>query len=414
MPSASIHVRALAAAGAALACAAAALPAWAQASGDYQIIAAESAIVGHHLTRTAATVQVGSDPLNRFEMVRVVRAEPPAHAQRGTILLLPPISAGFQNYEATADGDYAESFVAFFADRGYDVWGLSQRTQYLAAGACESGAADCTAMGSWGMATLLDDAGFVRAQIEAAHPGEKPAVGGVSLGSMAGIALIDAHPEDYAGAIFMEGAIYDADPADQAIAQGFCGLFDSLLSVGVYYDGQQLPGLKLLAQLATVDPRGPSPVPGFPAGFTNHQVFVGAMSAPGVGPLTPRPGYYFLAGDAQQDRFFYADDALARANVLAFVDYTALRMIRDVDCGLAGETTFTSRLADYHGPVFVNAGGHGFGPALLDTVERMTNARLTVNYVEAYGHMDHFFAADQRHVLEEPLLAWLRDEVFRR
>src|SRR5262249_3288656 len=150
--------------------------------------------------------------------------------------------------------------------------------------------------------TLLDDAGFVRAQIAAIHPSERPAVGGVSLGSIAGIAMINAHPDDYAGAILLEGAIYDANPADRAIAQGFCGLFDSLLALGVYYDGHQLPGLKLLASLATIDPQGPSPVPGFPAGFTNHQVFVGAMSAPGIGPLTPRPGYYFLAGDAVQDR----------------------------------------------------------------------------------------------------------------
>jgi len=412
MPTSPVPSRVLVAAGAALACVAAAAPTWAQSSGGYQIVESQTSIVGRHLSRTASTVQVGADPINRFEMVRVVRAEIPAEALRGTLLILPPISAGFENYEVDEDGGYDDSFAAFFADRGYDVWGLSQRTHGLVAGSCESGAVDCTAMGSWGMQTLLDDAGFVRQQIVAIHPGERPAVGGVSLGSIAGVALVDAHPDDYAGAILLEGALYDEDPESRAIAQSFCGLFDSLLSVGVYYDGQQLPGMRMLAQLATIDPEGPSPVPGFPAGFTNHQVFVGAMSAPGVSPLTPRPGYFFLSGDAAQDVFTYANDAFARANMSTFSDYASLRMIRDVDCGLAGERTFTSNLASFRGPVFMNGGGHGFGPAMLDTVALMTSAQVTVNYVEQFGHMDHIFAFDHRSLTEEPLVAWLRDEVF--
>jgi len=400
--------------GAMLACVAFAPRARAQATsgpGGYQIIQSETSIVENRLLRTETTVQAGADPLDRFRMVRVVK-DIPAGALHGTLLLLPPVSAGFENYEVGDDGDYLRSFAGYFAERGYDVWGLSQRTEGLVAGACESGAADCAAMEAWGLQTLLDDAGFVRAQIEGAHPGDKPVVGGISLGSMAGIAMINAHPGSYAGALLLEGALHDDDAADRAITAQFCGQFEGLLAAGVYYEGQQLPGLKLIAGLATFDPQGLSPIPGFPPGFTNHQAFVAVMTNPGIGPITPRPGYYFLAGDPFQDRFFYANDALARANIAAFTDYMSIRMLRDIDCSLAGDATFTGALSGFHGPVFVNAGGHGFGPALLDTVALMTNATPTINFVEPFGHMDHYFAVHHRQLTEEPVARWLRDEVF--
>jgi pimeloyl-ACP methyl ester carboxylesterase len=267
-------------------------------------------------------------------------------------------------------------------------------------------------MGAWGLQTLLDDADFVRDLAAAAHPGKKPAVGGVSLGSIAGIALLDAHPHDYAGAFLLEGTLYQDDPGDRALAGAFCQQFDALLGMGVYYDGQGLPGLKLLATLATVDPHGPSPVPGVPAGFSNHQVLVATMNDPGIGPLTPRPGYSFMVGDPVEDVFFFADDTMARDNLLAFSDYTSIRMMRDIDCGLSGERTFTSNLGAFRGPVFVNGGGHGFGPAMLDTLALMTRAEITVNFEPEYGHMDQYFAVNHRELTEDPIEAWLREEVF--
>lgn len=375
---------------------------------EYHIVASATTAVGHHLTRTASIVQFGDDPVNRFEMVRVA---PRHRSHRGSLLLLPPVSSGFANYETGDEGDYSRSFAGFFAERGYEVWGLSQRTQLLVAGDCESGAVDCSAMAGWGLQTLLDDASWVRTRILAAHPGEDPVVGGVSLGSIASIALLDQHPHHYAGAILLEGTPYDEDPAVRAVTQVFCDTFTGALAAGVYYDDQQLPGMRMLAHLATVDPAGPSPVPPF-AGLSNHRAFVASMSAPGIGPITPRPGYAMLRGDPAEDAFFYGDDALARANMSSFVDYMALATVRDVDCSLAGDRTFTSHLERFHGPVFVNAGGHGFGPGMLDTLTLMSHAEPTVNYVEEYGHMDHFLNVDHRLVNEQPILDWLRHEVF--
>lgn len=376
----------------------------------YQIVGSESSTVAGDLTRTVTTVQVGSNPLDRFLITRV-RKSLPAGGHKGTLLLLPPLGSGFQNYEAAAGDDYSKSFAAFFAQRNSDVWGYSQRVQGLAAGTCESMAADCSVMAGWGLQTILDDVAFVRQQIEAAHPGERPVVGGLSLGSIAALATINAHPEEYAGAIAIEGTVYDTDPAVRAINAGFCSVFEAQLAGGVFYDGQNGPAFKLLSHLAEVDPEGLTPFPGFPPGFTNHRAWVAAMAAPPVSPTTPRPGYIFLAGNVAEDRFLYADEALVHANIRGFVDYVTTRSIRDLSCGLAGERTFNDNLHSFDGPVLMFAGGQGFASGMTDTAALLTSARVTMNYREEYGHVDHVFSTRHLQEVEHPILRWLQREV---
>jgi pimeloyl-ACP methyl ester carboxylesterase len=375
----------------------------------YQIIGTTSSSVADNTTRTVTTVQFGSNPLNRFLMTRV-RKDVPDNALRGTILLLPPLGSGFQNYEVGDNGNYDNSFAGFFAQRNYDVWGYSQRTQGLTAGSCESNTIDCSVMADWGVQTLVNDVAFVRQQIEAAHPGEKPVVGGLSLGSIGTIATINAHPGDYAGAILIEGTLYDEDPVVRNINANFCAVFEDLLTNGVFYDGQGLPGFKLISFLADVDPTGLTPFPGFPPGFTNHRVFVAAMTAPPLSPTTPRPGYQFLAGSVAEDRFFFVNEPLIHANIAVFVDYVANRTVRDVNCGLAGEQTFTNNLQSFNGPVIVFAGGTGFGTGMIDTANLMTSAEVTMNFRADYGHVDHVFSTNHLHEVEHTVLKWLKKE----
>ncbi|HWS90876.1 MAG TPA: hypothetical protein VN282_28155 [Pyrinomonadaceae bacterium] len=377
-------------------------PSYAQ---TYQVVGTQTSAVAGDLQKTVMTVQVGTNPLDRFLISRVTKSAGQAH--RGTLLLLPPLGSGFQNYEAVVGGDYGKSFAGFFARRGFDVWGYSQRVQGLTAGQCESGAVDCSAMAGWGLQTILDDVAFIRQQIEAAHPGERPFVGGLSLGSIASIAAINQDPEAYAGAILIDGSLYTSNPDTRATNAGFCSMFDGLLAAGVYYDGQQGPGFKLLSFLAATAPNDPTPLPGFPPGFSNHRAWVAAMSAPPVGPVTPRPGYAFLAGSVAEDRFFYADEALVHANIAGFVDYMAVRTIRDVSCSLAGDRTFSDNLGSFDGPVLMIAAGRGFGPEMLETKELMTNAEVTVEYNTDYGHVDHVFSTRHMQEAEHPILAWL-------
>ena len=375
----------------------------------YQIISTTSSNVSNNVTKTVKTVQVGSNPLNRFLMTRV-RKNIPNDDLKGTILLLPPLGSGFQNYEVGDGGDYEKSFAGFFARRNYDVWGYSQRVQEFTAGSCESNAIDCSVMADWGLQTIVDDVAFIRQQIEAAHPGEKPVVGGLSLGSIASIAMINAHPNDYAGAILIEGTLYDENTDVRNINASFCAAFDGLLAQGVFYDAQGIQGFKLVSHLAKVDPAGPTPLPGFPAGFTNHRAFVAAMSAPPLSPTTPRPGYQFLAGSVADDRFFFVNEPLIHASISVFVDYVANRTIRDVSCGLAGERTFSNNLHNFTGSVIVFAGGTGFGTSMTDTTNLMTSAEVTVNFRPEYGHVDHVFSNDHLHEVEHAVLKWLEEE----
>jgi pimeloyl-ACP methyl ester carboxylesterase len=286
----------------------------------YQVINTQTSAAGDDLSRTATTVQSGNNSLNRFTMTKVVKAGVPNEALQGAVLLLPPLGSGFQNYEAAENGDYNNSFAAFFARRNIVVFGYSPRQTGLTAGSCESGVIDCSPMADWGLETIGNDVEYIREQIGAQFPGLKVVIGGLSMGSVASLAALNEHPNDYAGAILIEGTIHDPDPAVRAINANFCSMFEGLLAAGVYYDGQNGPAIKALSQAAQTAPNAPTVFPGFPPGITNHQAFVLALSAPPVSPLTPRPGYYNLAGNFLEDRFFYANEALVHANLATFLD----------------------------------------------------------------------------------------------
>jgi pimeloyl-ACP methyl ester carboxylesterase len=379
----------------------------------YQTVSTVDSIVGGDLSRTVTTVQSGDNSLNRFQMTQVRKAGPPIEGFRGVIMLLPPLGSGFQNYEATENGDYNDSFVGFFARRNFIVFGYSPRQYALIAGQCESGALDCAPMADWGLATIGNDVAYIRQQIAAQFPGLKIVIGGLSMGSVASMATLNAQPNDYAGAILIEGTIHDPDANVRAINANFCSTWETLLAGGVYYDGQSGPGIKALSQAAQATPNAPNVFPGFPPGLTFHQAFVLALSAPPVSPLTPRPGYYNLAGSFVEDRFFFANEPLVHANLATFFDYTPIRSLRDLNCGLAGETTFTNNLGSFNGPVIMFAGGHGFGSAMFSTAQLLTSANVTINFKQEYGHVDYMFSNNHLHELEHPILTWLLQKPFK-
>jgi pimeloyl-ACP methyl ester carboxylesterase len=378
----------------------------------YQIINTQNSVVGGDLSKTVTTIQEGNNALDRFLMTEVSKPVPD-QAVRGAILLMPPLGSGFQNYEVGENGDYNNSFVAFFARRNFAVFGYSPRVHGLTAGSCESGAIDCSPMANWGMETIIDDATFIREQILLKYPGLKIVTGGLSMGSVVSLALLSAHPNDYAGAILIDGTIYDTDANVRAINANFCASFEAQLAAGVYYDGQSGPGFKLLNQLSQIAPNAPTMFPGFPPGITNHQAFVLALSAPPVSPLGPRPGYFNLAGNFLEDRFFFANEQLVHDNAAVFNDYTPTRAIRDLNCGLAGETTFTNNLGSFNGPAIMFSAGHGFGSAMFDTAQLMTSADVTINSRADYGHVDYVFSEIHRRELEHPILNWLLQKPFK-
>jgi len=83
------------------------------------------------------------------------------------------------------------------------------------------------------------------------------------------------------------------------------------------------------------------------------------------------------------------------------------RSLRDLNCGLAGETTFTNNLGSFTGPVIMFAGGHGFGSAMTDTAQLMSSATITMNSRADYGHVDYMFSTNHLQELEHPIFNWL-------
>jgi pimeloyl-ACP methyl ester carboxylesterase len=268
-------------------------------------------------------------------------------------------------------------------------------------------------MADWGLATIGSDVAFIRQQIGAQYPALQTVIGGLSMGSIASIAALSAHPNDYAGAILIEGTIHDPDANVRAANTNFCATWEALLAGGVYYDGQSGPGIKALSQAAQLAPNAPTVFPGFPPGITNHQAFILAVSAPPLSPLTPRPGYFQLAGSFVEDRLLYSNEPLVHANLATFLDYTPIRSLRDLNCGLAGETTFTSNLGSFNGPVIMFAAGHGFGSAMFSTAQLMTSASVTINFKQEYGHVDYMFNNNHLHELEHPILTGLIQKPFK-
>jgi pimeloyl-ACP methyl ester carboxylesterase len=378
----------------------------------YQTISTQNSIVADDLSKSVTTVQSGDNPLNRFLITEVRKAGVPIEALRGVIMFMPPLGSGFQNYEVGENGDYNNSLVAFFARRNFVFMGYTPRQHSLTAGSCESGAVDCSPMADWGLATITNDAAYIRQQIATQFPGLKTVIGGLSMGSIAAMAAINAQPNDYAGAILIEGTLHDPDATVRAINANFCSNWDALLAGGVFYDGQSGPAVKALSQLAQAAPNAPTVFPGFPPGLTNHQAFVLALSGPPLSPLAPRPGYYNLAGSVAEDRFFYANELLVHGNLATFFDYTPIRSLRDLNCGLAGETTFTNNLGSFTGPVIMFAGGHGFGSAMFSTAQLMSSASVTINFKQEYGHVDYPFAHNHDQQLEHPILTWLLQKPF--
>lgn len=362
----------------------------------------------HDLQRTVETVQAGPDTLDRFELYHVRRA---SHAPlRRAILLAPPLGTGFQFYENSDSGLYDDSLAATLAQRGFDVWGFSQRVQGIPAGTCEGGAADCSVMSGWGLAQLVGDAEYVRGRITAANGGRRPIVGGMSLGGMIGLAAANASPEDYQGILVLDSALYSTDPEVVGLAGAGCVGLGAALDAGASWSGAQIGFLKALTSFAATDPGGSSPF--FP-GASNQQAWVTVLSVPNPGPTSPTPSFIFDAGNPINGTLAYADPAFLQRGFLGFVDYITTAEVRDVDCSLAGDRTFTGNLGAFSGPVFAVADGDGFGEAVIDTLSLLEGADITLLTYPDLGHQDLYYAVDHRERLDKPLLRWLETTAFR-
>jgi hypothetical protein len=360
--------------------------------------------------RTEYTITDGPGALDRFKAVRLVLHG--VTPRREALLLLPPLGVNHGFYEQTDALDaVASSFAGFFAARRYDVWQYVTRMEGIPAGTCEAGLVDCSAFAGWDLQSMVDDVAFVRDLVEAANPGAAVTTGGASLGSILGFAVLNADPGRYAGAFLYEGMLFTPDAAVRALNQGYCAQGQALIAAGIFFEGAGSNVIKMLARQADLAPGGLTPIPLFPPFLTNRQALVGFFVAPPPGPVTqPVPGYFFMAGDPVAGEFEFASIDRAITNVLRFVDYTPVPLVRDVSCALAGlDPTHVANLGAFGGRVLGIGGGGGFGPYMPDNLALLTGAAdVEFQFEPAFGHIDHFMTPDHRDFLERPILDWLR------
>lgn len=372
-----------------------------RAAGGYQIVGVQQERTGP-IVATEWTVQAGTDPAARFTVHRLRKAGP--HS-RGVLLLMPGGGSNFAIYTAAEDGKILHSFAGELAVRGFDVWGYSPRTRGLAPGACTS-TVDCSGMRDWGMAAVVADALYIRERIRSIHGNDRPVIGGFSLGAMSTLAVIDAAPHDWAGAIVWEGMIYSEDPTVLAANGSVCDGLEAQLAGGQIWDDTTYSTLQIVYGLATADPGGPSPLPGF-EGLTNRQAFILLLTTPQPAPPAYVPGYTLMAGNLV-DGFSFASEARIGILIAQLNAYEPLALIRDYTCALGGERTFTGNLGSFEEPVYAVGGGHGFGPWMDDNLALLGSDEITWNFVPDFAHGDHFASPDHRKLLTQPIFNWLK------
>lgn len=359
------------------------------------------------LSRTVLSVQVGRDPLDRFDVIRVRLR----HGMRWTdpaLILLAPFAFPAEFWELTETSDYEDAFAAQVALAGYDVWLVDSRVAAAGPGECESGTVDCDAMADWDQATAIEDALFVRRLVQAAHPLRKPVIGGLSGGSSTALATVDRKPHAFSGLFLWEGTLFTADPALRSRHAAFCAQDEALLDAGMYFD-PAVQGFKTLFQLAAAAPNDPSPIPVFPPGTTNLQALLFAFTLPDPSnPLNFTEDFIRLVGDPFAATLTYSslERVLAWGPLVA--NYAPIAFLRDTHCSLGGlETRFTDDLHRFRGEVLVFAEGRGFGQMMLDTAALLTRADVTLDVHPEFGESDRYFHRDRDTVALEPLLDWL-------
>jgi pimeloyl-ACP methyl ester carboxylesterase len=378
------------------------------AAGPYQIT---GTAVSHDgiLTRTEYTVSASANPLDRFKMVRLAAtgATGAAGALRGSILLLPPLGTTFDIYEQRDEnGVFGTSAAEYFALHGLDVYGYSPRYGGIPAGTCEAGLVDCSIMSTWNLQSQVDDVAFVRSRIAALHPGTRIVVGGVSLGCMMSIAVVNAHPGDYDGVVTWEGLLYSTDAQVRALNQGYCAAAQGQLAAGVFYDGASNGVLKQVTTDARLVPTGLTANPLFPPAFTNHQVLVATVAVPTPGPASMTvPNEVLMNGDLAEDRLFFASEPRLFEDVSRFANYAPVALLADITCSIAGEQAqYTSNLGNFKGPLLAIGGGHAFGAYMGDQLALFGSASKTFRLQPGFGHIDHFMTPDHRQYVEDPIL----------
>jgi hypothetical protein len=379
----------------------------ASALSAYQVVSTSVTTPHPSLERVSYEVQVGQSPLNRFTITHVHKK---CGRSDGALILLSPFLLPGAFYEISEKGGYAKSAAGRLAESDIDVWLVDQRRTGLAPGACESGSADCSVMGTWDFDAYSSDALFALSLVKGTHPRKKPVIGGFSAGSNAALATVNRAPHEFSGLFLYEGTFFTEDPALIAHNDAICTNLEAALAAGTVFDPSAAV-YGLVVRGATSAPNAPFPLPVFPPGTTNQQALLYVFAAPPPpGALSPTPTFVRMLADFSTQEFTYTNQARLGLIGNLFDNYGSVAAVRDLACGLAGrDDRHFDRVARFRGDVLVFVEGTGFGPALFDTAGLFDHASsVTIDHNPELGEADPYFHESWERVFLKPLRNWLR------
>jgi pimeloyl-ACP methyl ester carboxylesterase len=365
-------------------------------------------------------------PVDRFRIHKIFRTTAPdSRGSSGTapILLLPGASMGFSSFEIPANpaSGYETTITATLALAGHDVYGISPRETSIV-GRCmkecpsltkcpEGPVVDCSGLKHLDFDLVLEDIDFVLRKMESEHPGEKPIIGGLSLGSMLTIAALNKWPDRFSGAIIWEGILYSSDRAVREANTKFCADSKKRLAKGELFNAQELGGFKFLSEVTQSDPKKGAPW-AFLLGlspFSNYkEVFfaLGTMKN-GDPPIFGRKYTYFTRDPGSKTKAQYVSEWKLHAIIDQFAYLEPLAINRDWSCALAGDRKFTSNLARFKQPTLVIAAENGMGWYMMSNVKQLGSKQVRWEFRKKEAHADLVLKDGDRAVAADLILNWL-------
>jgi pimeloyl-ACP methyl ester carboxylesterase len=339
------------------------------------------------LEKIDTVIQAGINPNNRFTMHRIHLRQ---GVVKGSIILVPSLVNNFAEYMIGEKHGPMDSLAASLARAHYDVYGFSPRTANLPPHACTTGGVDCAVMKNWDLATYVQDVEYIRTQV-ADH--DKPVIGGLSLGGMVGVAAVNANPSGYSGLLLWEALLYSANPAVTTLSTQNCANLRSTTASGVYWEENLPLTLKQFAQ-------------------TGEAATISFFGVPQPA-ISGTPDWIQLAADSTRTHYAFARFPRVFDFIMAFNSVESLPLIRDFQCSLAGDRTYTSNLRNFHAPILAIEGGQGFGNYMQDTIDLTRSTRVRVQADQVFGHLDAYLNSDYEKYTEARILDWLKTDVFR-
>ncbi|MBT3983836.1 MAG: hypothetical protein HOE90_20945 [Bacteriovoracaceae bacterium] len=365
------------------------------AADAYKVVSEQAdKIFDEKIYHVQTTIQQGEKEINRFTM-NYFRAA--SGDKKGQAVLL----VGGSNSNSDVYSIGANPLVKDLASQGYAVYGYSPRTKGLSLGFCQKEAKKCDEMKNWGLKTYLSDIELMAQKIKA-ESGLAPVLVGMSLGSILSFKALAAHPNYYAGVVFIDGNSYSTDEKFKKGFETDCLNATKAIASGEYYDTSML-GFKLMANLFVNNPGGKSPVVN---GLTNYQAFFVATNNPVPNAF---PGYTYVAMGDTPFSYKYSPVENLLDMVEVVNELEPMKLIQDYSCEIArGVKNYKRDYAVINIPVLGIAAEKGFGAFMQESIIEMGAKDKSFILKPGYAHADLLTADDQRSALNDDIINWLK------